>query len=459
MVWVILLTVLHTAAAYDVVNPFSWKAVEDAERHATAAVASLYADTVRMQQRVKEQVFAPQVADSVPAQECPPSPDPVVCQTAAGSGRALLFTLVAITAAFLVGWSCGTKQAQSQQAMQQAKAADKQAQACLNPPSETAAANLASTPENLSAVPLQQPTEALMHVPDSSLSTQPQCEAQMLPPLAEARKLGITDDESEQGSVNVLDQSHQASQSNAMRDAAMTSRTVMIHALHSVVLTVLHDDVHLGACLFCVQASAEIEEDCTSSWGSVSDADDQLTSEQQLHEQHRHHHHHQQQQGQNRQDSAPAPRHVMADIADQQASSSHQSSNEHLQQMHQPSQQTRPNEQTAAAQSHHAVVSASLLANGPRRVLGSSSHNTQLKDLQQQDDSLALADDASYLIDALIQRQGLNPQQLDVNVKLGLIVQAIGLLNTHRHQQENHRCSPCQILHANNRLCTVSRAC
>ncbi len=216
----ILLTVLHTAAAYDVVNPFSWKAVEDAERHATAAVASLYADSVRMQQRVKEHVFAPQVADSVPAQECPPSPDPVVCQTAAGSGRALLLTLIAIPAAFLVGWTCGIKQAQSQQAMQQAKAADKQAQACLNQGSETAAANLARTPEKITATPMQQPTEALMHVPDSILSTQPQCEAQMLPPSAEARKLGSIDDESERGSVNVLDQSHQASQSNAMRGVA-----------------------------------------------------------------------------------------------------------------------------------------------------------------------------------------------------------------------------------------------
>jgi len=219
-VWVILLTVLHTAAAYDVVNPFSWKAVEDAERHATAAAASLYADSVRLQQRVKEHVFAPQVADSVPAQECPPSPDPVVCQTAAGSGRALLLTLFAIPAAFLVGWSGGIKQAQSEQAMQQAKAADKQAQACLNQRSETAAANLVSTPQKLAALPMQQPTEALMHVPDSILSTQPQSEAHMLPPSAGASKLGSIDDESEHGSVNVLDQSHQASQSNAMRGAA-----------------------------------------------------------------------------------------------------------------------------------------------------------------------------------------------------------------------------------------------
>ena len=194
-----------------------------------------------------------------------------------------------------------------------------------------------------------------------------------------------------------------------------------------------------------MQASAEIEEDCTSSWGSVSDAADQSTSEQQLHEQHHHHH----QQRQNRQDCAPAPKHLAADIAEQQASSSHQSPNEHLQQMHQPSQQTRPDEQTAAVQSHNAVVSASLPAKGPRQVLGSSSHNTQLKDLQQQDDGLALVDDASYMIDILIQRQGLNPQQVDVNVKLGLIVQAVGLLVTHRHQQEDHRCSPCQILHVN----------
>ena len=233
----------------------------------------------------------------------------------------------------------------------------------------------------------------------------------------------------------------------------MTIHPVMTHALHSVVLTVLHDDIHLGACLFCVQAFAEIEEDCTSSWGSISDAGDQLTSEQQLHKQHYHHH----QQRQNRQDCAPAPRHAAADISDGQALSSHQSPNEHLQQMHQPTQQTRPDEQTAAAQSHNA---ASLPANGPRQVLGSSSHNTQLKDLQQQDDGLALVDDASYMIDVLIQRQGLNPQHMDVNVKLGLIMQAVGLLVTHRHQQEDHRCSSCQTLHVNEQaLHSISCAC
>ena len=444
-VWVILLTVLHTAAAYDVVNPFSWKAVEDAERHATAAVASLYADSVRMQQRVKEHVFAPQVADSVPAQECPPIPDPVVCQTAAGSGMALLLTLVAIPAAFLVGWSCGIQQTQSQQAMQQAKAADKQAQACLDQRSETAAAKLASTPQELAAVPMQQPTEALMHVSDSILSTQPQSEAQMVPPSAEANKLASIDDESERGSVNVLDQSHQASQSNAMTGAAYTSHTVVIHALHRMVLTVFYGNVHIGAYLFCVQASAEIEEDCTSSWGSVSEADDQLSSEQRLHEQLHHH----QQQRQNRQDCAPAPRHVAAYIAEQQASSSCQSPNEHLEQMHQPSQQTRPDEQTAAVLSRHAVVSASLPANGLRQVFGSSSHNTQLKDLQQQNNGLAWVNDASLLVDILTQQAGLNPQQLDKKVKLGLMMQAVNLLLTHRHQQEDHRCSPRQILHVN----------
>ncbi|DBA91748.1 TPA: hypothetical protein ACH3X1_003340 [Trebouxia sp. C0004] len=358
-VWVVLLTVLHTAAAYDVVNPFSWKAVEDAERHATAAVASLYADSVRMQQRVKEHVFAPEVADFTPAQECPPSLDPVVCQTAAGSGRALLLALIAIAAALLVGWSCGIKQAQSQQAMQQARAADQQAEACLNQRSETAAANL------------------------------PQCEPQKLPHSAEARTLRSNDDESEHRSVNILDQSH--------------------------------------------QASAEVEEDCASSWGSVTDPDEQLTSEQQLHEQPQHQHR------QHRQDYAPAPGHVAADIADRQASKPSLSPNEHLQQMHQPSRQTHPNEHTAAVQSRHVAVSASTPAKGPRQILGSSSHDIQLKDLQQQDDGLALVDDASYLIDVLVQRQGLNPSQLDVSVKLGLIVQAVGLLVTHRHQQEDHR--------------------
>ena len=133
---VLWLAVLQITTAFDVVSPFSWKAVEDAEdlmatgtRHASAAVASLYADSVRLQQRVKEHVFAPEFPVSLPEPECSPLPLPPVQSKATGGVSSILLTLVAIPAAFLLGWVCGTRQALSRQAMQQARAADQEAAA------------------------------------------------------------------------------------------------------------------------------------------------------------------------------------------------------------------------------------------------------------------------------------------------------------------------------------------
>ena len=128
MVVLLWLAVLQFTAAYD--NPFSWKAVEDAERQATAKLASLYADSIRLQQKVKDHVLAP-ITDRPPPPECLPCPTPAAQPQATGSATALVFTLVVVPAAFLLGWICGKKQGVSQQAMREARAADQQAEAVV----------------------------------------------------------------------------------------------------------------------------------------------------------------------------------------------------------------------------------------------------------------------------------------------------------------------------------------
>lgn len=140
-VLILCLAAVHTAAAFDVMNPFSWKAVEDAERHLTGAVVSLYTDTVRLQKRVKEHVFAPDVADTPLPSECKASPGPLTYHPAIDIPKLLLVTVVAVPAAFIIGWICGVRQAQFRQALQQARAADQQAEALVGQQTDAAAAS------------------------------------------------------------------------------------------------------------------------------------------------------------------------------------------------------------------------------------------------------------------------------------------------------------------------------
>ena len=146
---VVLSALLQLSAAYDV-HPFTWKTIEEAENHATTAVASLYASSVRLQQSVKERVSAPDLA------ERKPQPEPETCipqhQEVAPSFSTLVLTLLAVTAAFLLGWLGGTRQAESSQALQQARAADEAEAVAIE---HEAAAELAasSVPATLVPVP------------------------------------------------------------------------------------------------------------------------------------------------------------------------------------------------------------------------------------------------------------------------------------------------------------------
>lgn len=121
----LLLVILETATAYDVPSPFSWKAVENAERFASQKVASLSADSVRLQQRLAERVFASEARDTVPIAACQASASPPSEYRLAASTKALIaLLLLTAPAAFCLGWACGTRQSIMQQAMQQARAED-----------------------------------------------------------------------------------------------------------------------------------------------------------------------------------------------------------------------------------------------------------------------------------------------------------------------------------------------
>ena len=114
---VLLLALVQTAQAYDG-SPFTWKALEEAERHASTAAASLYADSVRA---VRERVFTP---ETPPEQSCRQDIESFTPQSAISNATILSLSLLATITAFLLGWYGGIKQAEASQAQQLAKTAD-----------------------------------------------------------------------------------------------------------------------------------------------------------------------------------------------------------------------------------------------------------------------------------------------------------------------------------------------
>ena len=117
---ILLLAVVQTTRAYDI-PPFTWKALEEAEKHVSTAAASLYADSIRFQQAVRERAFTP---ETPPEQSCRQDIEPITPHSAPSNFVVLGFSLLSTMTAFLLGWYGGVKQAESSQALQQAKVAD-----------------------------------------------------------------------------------------------------------------------------------------------------------------------------------------------------------------------------------------------------------------------------------------------------------------------------------------------
>ena len=115
------LSLLHTSQALENA-PFTWQALEEAEKVAATAAASLYTGSVRLQQTVKERVFAPDIAETTSQQICQQHIQHTKPQSPTYSGISLLF--VAFATAFLLGWFGGLKQAESSHALQEAKSTD-----------------------------------------------------------------------------------------------------------------------------------------------------------------------------------------------------------------------------------------------------------------------------------------------------------------------------------------------
>lgn len=116
----LLLALVQTTRAYDI-PPFTWKALEEAEKHASTAAASLYAESVRFQQAVRERVFTPETPVE---QSCRQESEPITAHSAPSNVVILGCSLLATMTAFLLGWYGGAKQAESSQALQQARVAD-----------------------------------------------------------------------------------------------------------------------------------------------------------------------------------------------------------------------------------------------------------------------------------------------------------------------------------------------
>ena len=247
------LAALHTAAAFDVVNPFSWKAVEVAEQ-ATTAIGSLITDSVRRHQRVIEHVFAPEVADTPLPAECKASPGPLTYHPAIGSAKLLLVTVLAVPAAFLFGWICGVRQAQSRQAIQQARAADQQAEALVGQQTDVAAASLKATPQPLLPDSTSLPAGAPSHVPYSDSHTQSLHKGQATAPTAAVTALSSIESDSDAASEDALSPSHQASCCIAMRQKYKSE------AQHLVLsLLLCHANVWLLCC--CIHTRLMLGQD------------------------------------------------------------------------------------------------------------------------------------------------------------------------------------------------------
>lgn len=174
---VLSLVLLQTTRAYDI-SPFTWKALEEAEKHARHAgtvAASLYAESVRFQQAVTEKVFTPEIT---PEQSCRQHTEPTAAPTASHNLVVLGFSLLAIMAAVLTGWYGGLKQAESSQALQQAKAAD---QAAADAREQEAAAQLAVASVANPSIAQGEGSQALAPLPDAQLQDEVQVKAYNAP--------------------------------------------------------------------------------------------------------------------------------------------------------------------------------------------------------------------------------------------------------------------------------------
>ena len=214
MLWFKLLTlwlvVLHTAVAFDYANPFSWQAIADADEQATAEGVSLCTESERLQQRLKEQVFVPEVADTPPPLEHKPSPEPVIQHQAPGRVKVLVLTVLAGFAVFLYGWHCGARQAQSCQTMQQARAAVPHTEALDGQCTQDTAASSAAMLQQQS--PGSRPLQEGAPVPHSDPNAEALREGQALAAASVATTVSSISTDS--ASLHIFRPCHQASQSS-----------------------------------------------------------------------------------------------------------------------------------------------------------------------------------------------------------------------------------------------------
>lgn len=174
---VLSLVLLQITSAYDI-PPFTWKALEAAEKHARHAgtvAATLYAETARFQQAVTEKVFAPEI---VPEHSCKQETEPITAPTASLNFVVLGFSLLAIILAVLLGWYGGLKQAESFQALQQAKVADRSA---ADAHEREEAAELAVTCVANLSIAQAEGSQAMAAMPDAQLPCTVQVEANHAP--------------------------------------------------------------------------------------------------------------------------------------------------------------------------------------------------------------------------------------------------------------------------------------
>ena len=429
----VLSVLLQTCIAYDL-PPFTWKALEEAEKHASTAAVSLYAESIKLQQAVKECVFAPEVDEVTPVESCKPVWEPCRPQHQALSHNVicLLLTLLAIPAAFLLGWLGGVRQAESSQALQQARAAD-QAEADATEHEE--AARLAANAIQIPAV--NDTDSACDRQPNQPLHQQPQLhtELQASTDCAAANHWSSPDD-SEDGIDTQVNQHQQVSHESHLLvpNQLLQQKATLPESCSNGYMS-----FHMAYCTnaetsnpVARKCGCNAMQDDNSSQGSVAQPGDVLEHQSRPVDGHT-------------QEESAAAMSSLSHQHQQRADDDHDSNQPSSSRLHvQPAQQALP----SASQQASAPLFPQMSASHQQSALTHASAanrqlpNGGLQPMSAPSEEAAALNTAFTILEVVIQRLGIRPHELDQQQRVSLVspvVQAIGVYLDLLNHRETHR--------------------
>lgn len=416
----LLLALLQTAQAYDS-PPFTWKALEEAERHASTAAASLYAESVRA---VRERVFTP---ETPPEQSCRQDIESTTPQSAPPNAVILSLSLLATITAFLLGWYGGIKQAEASQALQQAKTAD---QAEIDAIELDEAAQLAVTSVNPSIAPAEG-RHTSSPVPGVQLQNNMPVRADCTAPH---QRSSPSDSDRDEDNV----------QGEACSQASTGKPYILLKCCQCTVSAALIVWQRVSVSKQLHPVAMDGVQESVSSQGSVDNAQDIVPQASSL------------EAGQNQQGPTPAASAPDLDEAEQQNTdgepssdmpSTSQQSGPVAQQQQLPIPQQVPAQSSTHTSASHQQPALTTLQRPNRQPPLSSGIGLDSSSAHSQE--VAAVNTASTIVEVFAQRLGIDPQQLDQQQRVSYLsseVAALGVYLNFLNHRENHRLMICHTL-------------